>query len=90
MPDEQITSGNGSLRGRPVIRRIEAHEVMDPEALINGYVARDLAADGKLWLFCGEYDGREGEAVDAADRQTGHGIFKAFAPGSWPGGHLRD
>lgn len=80
---DETTNGGGTLRGRPVIKRVETNEDM-PAKLA------DLARQGKLWIFCGEYDGREGEAVDHADRQHGHGIFKAFAPGSWPGGHLRD
>lgn len=68
-------------RGRPVLKRID----LDRERV--EYF--DLNAS-YLWLFCGEYPGRDGEAVDAACVERGPGIYKVFPSGSWPGGYLRD
>lgn len=64
-------------RGRPVLRRVTAEEVpgIDPDG---------------LWAFCGEYDGTERAAIDAAAAHHGDGVYKVFPSGSWAGGYLRD
>lgn len=64
-------------RGRPVLRMLEPNEDIGD------------AEEGKLWVFCGEYEGREPDAVDAAHAEHGGGIYQAFAAGSWGRGYWR-
>lgn len=82
MTDDQQT------RGRPVLKRLEVSDLKTPEDQFLTVLARD----GLLWTFCGEFDGSEQKAVDAAHAQCGTGgdIYKVFPSGSWPGGYLRD
>lgn len=73
-------------RGRPVLKRVE---LVDEHEDDYKYL-RGLMEKGELWMFCGEFQGRENDAADAAHDRKGHGIYKVFPSGSWPGGYLRD
>lgn len=53
-------------------------------------VLKKLDEGHERWQFCGEFEGSEQRAVDAAAAKHGAGIFKVFPSGSWPGGYLRD
>lgn len=74
------TDDTQPTRGRPVLKRID----------IDTAWHEDLIHQGKLWIFCGEYDASEQKAADAAKAEHGPGIYKVFPSGSWPGGYLRD
>lgn len=69
---------------RPVLKKVEAqYDLALSDELIR------LVESGKLWMFCGEYDGRELDAIDAAEREHGGGIYQAFDRGAWGRGHWR-
>lgn len=81
---------NGAAR-RPVLKRVDPLKVGTDDQLA---AVAELAAAGRLWVFCGEYDARGGEtgaaaAADAAQAEHGPGIYQAFDAGSWGRGYWR-
>lgn len=73
-------------RGRPVLKRIDLPFTVSDLPL----ELQVPLENGRLWMFCGEYDGNTTAALDDAEAHHGAGIYKVFPSGSWAGGYLRD
>jgi hypothetical protein len=81
MTEADSSSQGGAQRGRPVMKLVDR----EPEHAM----LVKMIQSGSLWFFCGEHEGRDSEAVDAAHAKLGPGIYQSFDRGSWGRGHWR-